>query len=296
MNLTTEIKKKVITAMLDTRPNFSGSDVAYANSLGIHKSAYSQIKKGVTDKVLSEAKWISIARKLHVKIGNEPDWVIAQTPVVQYITKQLEHCQRESTHGIFCDKADIGKTVAAKEYVRCHKNAVYIDCSLHKTKQKLVRAIAKEYGVDHTGKYSDVFEDLCYYLKVIESPMTILDEAGDVDYPAFLELKALWNATEGCCAWYMLGADGLQAKLDNGIARRKVGFTEIFRRYGSRYQNVTPKGADERKAFMNKMCAQIIKANLESFKDVDSLIVKTNGSLTRVKTVVGKIKRQSQLN
>jgi hypothetical protein len=282
--------------MLNNRPNFSGSDVAYANSLGIHKSAYSQLKKGVTEKVLSEPKWISIARRLNVTIGNEPEWVTAATPVYLYITKQLEYCQRESTTGIFCDKADIGKSHTAKEYVRRHKSAVYIDCSLVKSKQKLVRAIAKEFGIDHTGKYSDVFEDLVYYLKAIPTPIIILDEAGDLDYAAFLELKALWNATENHCAWYMMGADGLEAKMERGIANRKVGFTEIFTRYGARYQKAIPKGTDERVAFMRKQSALIIQANYPNAKEIDTLLTKTNGSLRRVRKEVIKLKRQSQLN
>lgn len=289
--LTTEVKQKIIRAMLANRPNFTGSDAGYATSLGINKSVYARLKKGETDRVLKDANFIHVARKLNVRIGDEPEFITANTPVFVYITKQLAYCQRESTTGIFCDKADIGKTHTAKEYVRKNPNAIYVDCSLVKSKQKLIRFIAKEFGVDHTGKYVEVFEDLVWYLKSIESPLIILDEAGDLDYPAFLELKALWNATENYTGWYMMGADGLRAKIDRGINFKKVGFAEIFSRYGARFQKVVPDGTEERRVFFEKQAELVIKINYPNVQDIPSLIRKTNSSLRRVRKEITKIKK-----
>lgn len=290
--LTPALKQKVVQAILKDRPNFQGSDAKYATSLGIHKAQFSQLKSGKIERLLSDANWISIARRLHVTLGDQPEWVVAATPVFRTITAQLELCQQESANGIFCDHADIGKTVAAKEYVRTHANAIYVDCSLVKSKQKLVRKIAREFGVDHQGKYNDVFEDLVYYLKAIANPLIILDEGGDLDYPAFLELKALWNATEHHCGWYMIGADGLKAKWDRGIAGKKVGFAEIFRRYGAAFQSVVPAG-DGKDPFFEAQAGQIIRANMPG-ADVDTIIRKCRGSLTRIRTEVIKLKRQKK--
>ncbi|MGQ3647375.1 AAA family ATPase, partial [Ornithobacterium rhinotracheale] len=91
------------------------------------------------------------------------------------------------------------------------KNAFYIDCSQAKTKQLFIRLLAKTIGVDSTGRYADVKNTLKTYLAYLEKPLIVLDEAGDLDYTAFLELKELWNATQGHCGWYMIGADGLRA-------------------------------------------------------------------------------------
>ena len=238
--LTTENKQKILTAITAHRANFGGSDAKYATSLGINKSVMSRLFKGETEKVLAEASWIHIARKLDVRFTKEQEWQTARTPVYDYITTALGICQQEGTSGLYCDRADIGKTYAAMDYTKRHKNAVYVDCSQVKTKQKLVRFIAKEFGVDHSGKYADVYQDLIWYVKSIAAPLVVLDEAGDLDYPAFLELKALWNATEHYCGWYMMGADGLQAKIDRSISHKKVGYTEIFSRYGGRYQKIVP--------------------------------------------------------
>ncbi len=209
--ITTEIKNKIMAAISAARRNYP-SDAKHASSLGITTSVYSAVKNGQTDRVLSDSNWISIARKLGVSLRGEIEWKAANTPAFQYITAQLELCQQSSLSGILCDLPNIGKTFTARCYVQNHRNAVYIDCSQVKTKLKLIRKIAAEFGVDAKGRYADVYDDLVYYLRGIDNPLVILDEAGDLQYEAFLELKALWNATERCCGWYMMGADGLKEK------------------------------------------------------------------------------------
>lgn len=289
MEITSEFKKQVIEALKEKRNNFTGSDSKFAVSLGIDTAQYSRIKNGEIDKVLSDSNWISLARKCEISMNGSAKWKIANTPTHQIITALLSKCQKSSIHGIFCDEADIGKTVSAREYVKNNKNAVYIDCSQVKSKQKLLRAIAKEFGVTHTGKYTDVYDDLVYYLRSIAFPLIVLDEAGDLQYDAFLELKALWNATEDACGWFMVGADGLKEKMRRGIENKKVGYTEIFRRYGKRYQRSTPEGKAEKEAFTRSQAALIIKLNAPAGSDIQKLLMKTDGSLTRIKTEISKL-------
>lgn len=288
--LTTDNKKMIIAAITAFRANFGGSDAKLATNLGINKGVLSRILSGETDKVLSEGNWIQIARKLGVSFTKAGEWKTANTEVFKYISTQLGFHQLNGTSGIYCDKADVGKTHTAKHFVKYSKNAVYIDCSLVKTKQKLVRQIAQEYGVGYNGKYSDVFADLIWYVKSIENPIIILDEAGDLDYPAFLEIKALWNATEGYCGWYMMGADGLAAKMDRAIRGKKVGYTEIFSRFGKKYNAAVPMVATEAEAYLNRDCATIIKINFPT-GDVQKILAKCNGSLRRVRTEITKLKR-----
>lgn len=284
------IKEKILTAMKARRESFGGSDTKYATSLGISGSQYSRIMRGDTDRVLSDANWISIARKLDVQLNNLPEWKTANTPVYSFITGQLTFCQGNSSSRLMCDVADIGKTYTARCYVKTHANAIYVDCSQVKTKQKLIRFIAKEFGVGTTGKYSDVYADLVFYLRSLPQPLVILDEAGDLDYGAFLELKALWNATERCCGWYMMGADGLREKIRRSIDCKKVGYTELFSRYGSRYQKASPDSDKEMKEFKSVHAALIIKANAGKDVDIQRLITQSDYSLRRIYDEIVKSK------
>jgi hypothetical protein len=287
--MTTELKQKILTALAEKRSNFAGSDAKFAISLGINNAQYSRIKNGETERVISDQNWVSLARRLEVPIGNAPQWNTARTPVYNFIYQQLAFCQQNAASCLLCDVPDIGKTYTAKQYVKASKNAIYVDCSQVKTRQKLIRFIAKEFGVGYTGKISDVYADLVFYLRSLPNPLIILDEAGDLDYQAFLELKALWNAAERCCGWYMMGADGLKEKIRRSIDHKKVGYTELFSRYGSRYQKASPDSHDELRQFKSIHAALIIKANCQEQVDIQKMIVRTDYSLRRIADELRKI-------
>ena len=287
--ITAEIKKQILEAITANRVNYP-SDAKHAASLGIATSVYSSIKNGQTDKALSEANWITIARRLGVNLRGGIEWKAARTATFDFISAQLEACQNAGLSAILCDIPNIGKTFTARYYVKGHRNAVYIDCSQVKTKQKLVRKIATELGVNGNGRYSDIYEDLVYYLRSIETPLIVLDEAGDLQYDAFLELKALWNATERCCAWYMMGADGLKAKIDRSIEHQKVGYTEMFSRYGDKYSRVTPADNKDREKFLMDQAAVVAKVNAPEGTDIAAMVRKTAGGLRRVYTEIEKLK------
>ena len=276
--MTNEMKKKVLAALATARENFAGSDAKFAVSLGINSAQYSRVKNGETERVLSDQNWISLARHLGVNMTNLPEWKTVATPVFQFITAQLDMCQNASMSTMLCDLSDIGKTYTARQYANTHKNAVYIDCSqMMRDKTRLVRAIAKSFGVGSTGRFTDVYEDLVYYLKTLPNPLIILDEAGDLNTEAFLEVKALWNATDGVCGWYMMGADGLKAKIQRSIDNKKVGYTELFSRFGKRYGNVIPLEAEERKKVAQTNALMIIKANCKEGTDAGAILRRTMG-------------------
>ena len=287
--ITNDNKQKILAAITANRANYP-SDAKHAASLGITTSVYSAVKNGNTDRVLSDANWISIARRLGVSLRGEIEWKAAKTATFQFISAQLEACQSSSLSAILCDAPNIGKTFTARFYVKSHKNAIYVDCSQVKSKQKLIRFIAREFGVGAIGKYADVYEDLVYYLKGIEHPLIILDEAGDLQYEAFLELKALWNATERCCAWYMMGADGLKEKIHRSIECKKVGYTEMLSRYGDRYGKVTPEDAKEREKFLFEQARCVAKVNAPEGADIPTIVRKSGGGLRRVYIEIEKLK------
>lgn len=290
--LTNKHKQEVVGRLAEQRPLFAGSDTAFSRSIGLHPSQYSRIKKGDFDNVISDSAWITLARKYNVMLNGSGAWVTARTDVYEFITAQLEACQSQSIAGLMCDIAGIGKSYTAKVFAETHKNVVYVDCSQYKTKQKLVKYIAKQFGVGGTGAYSDVYEDLVYYLRTIQTPLIILDEVGDLKYQAFLEIKALWNATEHCCGWYMMGADGLKKKIDRAIVNSKVGFAEIFDRYGKKYQRASPLGGEELQHYIRRQSALIIKANAPQGADMQRLLTATEGSLRRIYTEVQKLRHQ----
>ena len=154
-----------------------------------------------------------------------------------------------------------------------------------------MRKIAVEFGVNSNGWYHNVYEDLCYYLRSIDHPLIILDEAGDLKNEAMLELKALWNATERSCAWYMMGADGLKERIRRSIEMKMVGYTEMFSRYGDRYSKVTPDDGREREQFLMGQARIVAQVNAPEGTDIGALVRRSRGGLRRVYTEIEKMKK-----
>lgn len=290
MKITDEIKSRIAAAIVGDRENYP-SDNKHAVSLGISASVYNSIKKGNWDRQVSDANWVGMARRLGVVLREEMAWTAAETPTWVFITEQLGLCQESGLSAILCDIPNIGKSFTARAYAKSHRNAVYIDCSQVKTKLKLVRKIAKELGVGSYGRYSDIYEDLVEYLRTIDTPLVILDEAGDLQYEAFLELKALWNATERCCGWYMMGADGLRAKIDRNVECLKVGYAEMLSRFGDMFSRVTPEDEKERQKFLKAQAAIVAKVNAPEGTNIMQIVNASDGGLRRVYTEIEKIKK-----
>ena len=91
--ITENNKKEIVAAIKKDRVVFGGSDTKHAKKLGISPSQYSRVMRGETERILSDANWMSIARRLGVELVSEMKWNVAETPVYRYITAQLEKCQ-----------------------------------------------------------------------------------------------------------------------------------------------------------------------------------------------------------
>jgi len=281
LQITPEFKENVIAALLNVRENFDGSDSAFAKQYGIPGPVFSRLKNGERDGLIRDNQYLNIGRELNISINNRK-WNIARTAVLNIIEEDVNFCQSYSKAMIFVDECDIGKSTAAKYLSRTLKNCFYIDASESKTRQLFIRSIAKRIGVDHNGKYAEVKANLKFYLKQLPQPIIIIDEAGDLEYPAFLELKELWNATEGACGWYMIGADGLKEKIEKGIRNKKVGYREIFRRFSGNYQSAAPVDSREKIGFFQKLITEVLEANVSDKtiipKIVKQCIIKNDGA------------------
>lgn len=291
MELTTDFREKVRVAMLDARGNFDGSDAMFAKQHGINGSVFSRLKSGDTDRLLSDAQWLNIGRRLGVTMQNR-SWNMARTDVFDVIEEEVRFCKEWSKARIFIDDCGIGKTFAAKYLSRNLKNCFYMDASQAKTRSKFIRLLARTLGVDVNGTLVDVLDSIKYYLTTLSKPVVIIDEAGDIDYAAFLEIKALWNATENVCGWYMIGADGLGAKIERGIVNRKVGYREIFSRFSERFSRVSPVDKTDRQHFYRKLITDVLSANTEDKTIIPEIVKKC---LIQVDGKIGGLRRAESL-
>lgn len=273
MLLTQEFKKQVLGELIARRKNYDGSDAAFAKTIQVNASVWSQLNHGKMDGLLRDSQWLTLGREMGIS-GGDRKWNVAKTDVFLTIEEDIKFCKTYSKAKICVDECGIGKTFTAKYLSRTMKNCFYVDASQAKTKQQFIRLIARSIGIDHTGKYVEVKENIKYYLKMLPQPIVIVDEGGDLEYPAFLELKELWNGTDGACAWYMMGADGLRAKIERGIRNKKVGFREIFSRYSERYTTIVPSEKTERINFYKKLINDVLQVNMGNKTSINKIITR----------------------
>lgn len=288
MEITNQYKQEVRTVLIERRQNFGGSDSQFAKIYGVSAAIYSRLKAGETERIISDSQWLNIGRELDINL-RATKWKVVRTKVYENIEASIQFCQNFSSSVILVDECGIGKTFSAKNIVKTLKNAFYVDCSQAKSKQQFIKLLAKTIGLDPKGKYVDVKATLKYYLIQLQKPVIVLDEAGDLEYTAFLELKEIWNATDGFCGFYMMGADGLKSKIEKGINNKKVGFAEIFSRFSDEYIKLTPTGIDNKTAFKNELLTQVANANVSDKSKVPELVkrcMKKEATLRHLDTLI----------
>lgn len=271
IELTTDYKSRVIDALLSARDNYSGNDTDFARKWGIDKTVYSRLKKGYQEGLLSVGKYIEIGMELNVST-RERKWNMVRTEVFNLIEAEVKFCKAYSKGKIFVDKCAIGKTYSAKYLSQTLPNCFYVDMSQAKKPSHFARALARAIGAECKGRLVTVKERIKYYLKLLPSPVVIIDEAGDMDITMVSELKEYYNALDGMCGWYVLGANGLRAKINYGIEHEAAGYEELFSRLSDKYSTIVPANKNERLDFYRRLCRGVLEANMTDHTRLDELV------------------------
>jgi DNA transposition AAA+ family ATPase len=303
-NLSSEQKEITIAEVKKERLLKYDNDRDHATALGISESYYSRLINAGEIDLLSDSKWRTLSKRYGLMF--QP-WVTAKTPSFVNLTETFKYAQQYGYHEIVVDDAGNEKTESAKWYARHNKYAVYVDCSKYKNRRDMITQAAKGLGIPNKGGFNKVRLALFEKLGTVRC-IVFLDEAGDLDTPGFLEIKALMNAAEGTSAIIPMGADGVRALIEKRLTGRKVGYAEIFDRVGRKFTRAV---SDEQlkdilrdKPANNKLTDReylftieaglIIQANLRGAdgKTMQKLITKANYSKRRLRIEVEKLNLQ----
>lgn len=271
IEISEQLKNKVVAALIRGFENYGGNARQFARKYGINESVFSEIRNGKTQNKLSVQKWLNIAAMLGVSTTDRV-WRMARTEVFNVIEQDVMFCQQFSQAMIFVDKCAIGKTYSALYLSRTLKNCFYVDASQCKTKILFTRALAQSIGIDGGGRYMEVKKRIKYALNALDKPIVIIDEAGDLEYSAFLDIKEFYNGTANYCGWYMMGANGLRKKISDGISREAVGYEEIFSRFSDSYSHVVPSGKDEQIDFYRKLLTDVLSVNMADQSKLKTIV------------------------
>ncbi|GAB6009609.1 AAA family ATPase [Dysgonomonas reticulitermitis] len=283
MEITNLFKDAVVKELLAQRDNFGGSDAQFARSMDINPSVFSRLQKGEREKLLSNSDWLRLGRELRVSLSDRK-WNPVETDVFMQIREEVLFCKQHSKSRIFVDNCGIGKTFTLKYLSKTVKNCFYVDCTQCKTKNELIKALARAVGVELKGKIYEIKENTKYYLSLLDEPVVELDEAGALEKDALGLVQEYWNATEGFCGWYMVGANALRNKIAKGVSKDKDYFAELFSRFSENFSSIVPTEKYEKYSFYEKLIRDVLSANITDKIQLNTLVKKSlvdiNGSIS----------------
>lgn len=310
MTITNEFMEAVLEELMQRWDISDVSQRRFSRSWGLDETVFSTLKgkydrneKGYST-LLSNTKWLGLGRALGVYVRHRK-WKTVETKVFKAIREEVLFCKEESRSMLHVADADVGKTEAAKALAAKLPGVYYIDCSRCKDRGTFLKLLAKTVGAEYKHQnLAEVFDSLVYALLHNDRPLVILDEAGDLTDKAFLEIKALWNATEHYCGWYMMGADGLRAKMERGYSNKRLGYAEVLRRFGSKFNTVVPADSKKKQEWCRELITQVLEANMtaDEMKYLDRIVTQCManhgkermGLLTRAESLLYLYKRADE--
>ena len=235
MNLTTENKMAVRNALVCYCENYPTRNRAAESLQGVSAATVSQIINSKFDSISDE-----MFARVSVQIGfNIESWTIHESTAFREITFALSDAQLYKNVTWVVGDAGCGKTTAAIEYRRTHRNVFYDLCSEDMRRSDFVREIAKQVGAPTDSTIlRDVLENAITMIAFLQNPVLIFDEGDKLTDSVFNYFISIYNRLEGRCGIVFLSTDYIKRRMENGLRYNKKGYKEINSRIGRRFFEV----------------------------------------------------------
>lgn len=285
--LTTEQKEQVRSALAAYCDNYPTRNRAAESLQNVSSATVSQLLNGKYE-LISDDMFTRIA----VQIGfSFEHWKLHEGRTFREITYAFADAQSYRNVTWVVGDAGCGKTTAAIEYRRTHRNVFYILCSEDMRRSDFVREIAKQVGAPtDTANLRDMLENAISMIAFLNGPLLIFDEGDKLTDSVFTYFISIYNRLEGHAGIVFLSTDFIKRRIDSGLRYNKKGYKEINSRIGRRFYEVSATGEDDVFA--------ICRANgLEDRAEIDQVIAdarRSENDLRRVKRCIHARKRMAE--
>lgn len=234
--LTTEQKEQVRSALLAYCDNFPTRNRAAESLQNVSSATVSQLINGKYE-LISDDMFTRIA----VQIGFSFDsWTLHEGKTFREITYAFADAQAYRNVTWVVGDAGCGKTTAAIEYRRTHRNVFYILCSEDMRRRDFVREMAKQVGAPtDTTNLRDMLENAISMIAFLSNPLLIFDEGDKLTDSVFNYFISIYNRLEGHAGIVFLSTDYIKRRIENGLRYNKKGYKEINSRIGRRFYEVS---------------------------------------------------------
>lgn len=282
--LTTEMKEQVRSALIAYRSNYPTLNRAAESLQGVSSATVSQLCNGKYE-LISDEMFVRIATQIGFAFDS---WNLHEGKTFKEITFTLSDAQAYKNVTWIVGDAGCGKTTAAIEYRRTHRNVFYILCSEDMRRSDFVREIAKQVGAPtDTTNLRDMLENAISMIPFLGNPLLVFDEGDKLTDSVFNYFISIYNRLEGHAGIVFLSTDYIKRRMDAGLRYNKKGYKEINSRIGRRFFDVSP--TEE-----NDIYAICQANNLTDRADIEEVLKdakRSDNDLRRVKRCIHRQKR-----
>lgn len=287
--LTEGTKNEIRNALNEYCDNYSSRNRAAESLSGVSSATISQILN---------SKYASISDDMFIRIASQigysfEQWVLTESTAMTQVTFALSDAQLYKNVTWVVGDAGCGKTTAAIEYRKSHRNVFYILCSEDMHRSDFVREIAKQAGSPtDTNNLREMLDRAIDTIAYLNNPLVIFDEGDKLTDSVFNYFISIYNRMEGHCGIVFLSTDFIKRRMDSGLRYNKKGYKEINSRIGRRFFEVNPTS----QADIYGICMANGLADEAEIKKVLKDAEQSENDLRRVKKMVHARKRSIERN
>lgn len=278
------MKEQVRSALIAYRSNYPTLNRAAESLQGVSSATVSQLCNGKYE-LISDEMFIRIASQIGFAFDS---WNLHEGKTFKEITFALSDAQAYKNVTWIVGDAGCGKTTAAIEYRRTHRNVFYILCSEDMRRSDFVREIAKQVGAPtDTTNLRDMLENAISMISFLGNPLLVFDEGDKLTDSVFNYFISIYNRLEGHSGIVFLSTDYIKRRMEAGLRYNKKGYKEINSRIGRRFFDVSPTEQTDIYAICQAN-------NLTDRADIEEVLKdarRSDNDLRRVKRCIHRQKR-----
>lgn len=286
--LTKQDKDAIRDALMAYCENFPSRNRASESLQGVSAAVVSQILNTKYESI-SDDMFSRIAAQIGFSFEH---WTIFESENFRLATYVLADAQMYKNVTWMVGDAGCGKTTAAIEFRRTHRNVFYILCSEDMKRSDFVREIAKQVGAptDSTSNLRDMLDYALGMIGFLQNPLLIFDEGDKLTDCVLNYFISIYNRLEGRAGIVFMSTDYIKRRVDNGLRYNKKGYKEINSRIGRKFFDLNATSRNDVYAICqaNGLTGEVEIRRV--LKDAET----SDNDLRRVKRVIHAQKRRAE--
>ena len=286
--LTKQDKDAIRDALMAYCENFPSRNRASESLQGVSAAVVSQILNTKYESI-SDDMFSRIAAQIGFSFEH---WTICESENFRLATYVLADAQMYKNVPWMVGDAGGGKTTAAIEFRRTHRNVFYILCSEDMKRSDFVREIAKQVGAptDSTSNLRDMLDYALGMIGFLQNPLLIFDEGDKLTDCVLNYFISIYNRLEGRAGIVFMSTDYIKRRVDNGLRYNKKGYKEINSRIGRKFFDLNATSRNDVYAICqaNGLTGEVEIRRV--LKDAET----SDNDLRRVKRVIHAQKRRAE--